>query len=263
SSPLLLLKKEDLYAVVADRLRPMLLQSLEEAQRGQRLRVTTLPESVMDALCEGLQGDPRWVARVLAANAHAVPWRATATKLIELRNALEQPLLVFIPPGLRTAAADSLDIATFTELPLTTLAQSLAAELVDRIPESLRTDVASVLTHLREQRHVRNADEEVEFLATVLKNGASAAAAGGALCALRLIPDFALFTRGNILYWLSRNLNACETLSDGQPLQAAILRLPIKPGTVQSRLFAFLRTRQRGDLRSWTSEIASRPEFLS
>src|SRR5262245_62820190 len=135
----------DLYSLLVERMQPMLLRALESAGPGQRLRVTTLPEPVMDGVCRGLQGDDRWVARVLAAVVDDCPWRATATKLIELRNALEEPLLVFIPPGLRTAAEDSLDIATFTELSLTALAQDLVQTLLERLPESLRSEVAGVL----------------------------------------------------------------------------------------------------------------------
>src|SRR5690242_20550119 len=88
----------ELYALLVEQMRPRLLRALEEAGKGQRLRVTTLPEPVMDGICAALQGDPRWVARVLAGASAAVGWRATATKLIELRNVLEEPLLVFIPP---------------------------------------------------------------------------------------------------------------------------------------------------------------------
>ena len=233
---------EDLYALIVERMRPTLLQALHSAGPGQRLRVTTLPEEVMDGVCRSLQEDSRWVARVLAASPGDTPWRATATKLIELRNVLDKPLLVFIPPGLRTAAEDSLDIATFTELPLASLAQDLVSLLLERLSEPLQTDVVAVLSHLREQRHIRNTDEEVEFLVTILKNGNTTAAAGGALYAFRLLPDFALFSRGDILFWLSRNLRACETLADGQPLQTAILRLPIKPNTIQTSAIWFSTT---------------------
>jgi DNA phosphorothioation-dependent restriction protein DptH len=249
--------QEDLYALLVERMRPKLLQALLSAGPGQRLRVTTLPESVMERVCSSLHQDERWVARVLVASPDDCPWKATATKLIELRNALEKPLLVFIPPGLRTAAEDSLDIATFTELSLATLGQDLVTILLERVAQPLRTDVVGVVVHLREQRHIRNTDEEIEFLLTVLKNGASAAAAGGALCVFGLLPDFQLFSRGNILFWLSRNLKACEVLAEGQPLQTAVLRLPIKSNTIQARLFGFLRIRQRGDVRRWATEIAA------
>ncbi len=252
--------QDDLYGLLVERMQPMLLRALESAGPGQRLRVTSLPEPVMDGVCRALHGDDRWVARVLASGSDDCPWRATATKIIELRNALEKPLLVFIPPGLRTAAEDSLDIATFTELSLASLAQELVAVLLQRLPESLRPEVVTVLGYLREQHHIRNTDEEVEYLLTILKNGATPAAAGGALYVLGIIPDFELFTRGNVLFWLSRNLNACELLAEGQPLQTAVLRLPIKPNTIQARLFGFLRVQQRGDVRNWARKIAADPE---
>jgi len=252
--------QDDLYGLLVERMEPMLLRALESAGPGQRLRVTTLPEPVMDGVCRSLQGDDRWMARVLATVSDGCPWRATATKLIELRNALEKPLLVFIPPGLRTAAEDSLDIATFTELSLTAFAQDLVAALLQRLPESLRSEVVGVLAHLREQRHIRNADEEVEYLLAVLKNGGTPAAAGGALYVFGLLPDFDLFTRGNVLFWLSRNLKVCEVLVGGQPLQTAVLRLPIKSNSIQARVFSFLRVRQRGDVRGWARAIAADAE---
>jgi hypothetical protein len=253
--------RDDLYVLLVERMRPMLLQALESAEPGQRLRVTTLPESVMDGVCQSLHGDDRWDARVLTMVSDDCPWKATATKLIELRNAPGKPLLVFIPPGLRTAAEDSLDIATFAELSLAALAQDLVVVLLQRLPESLRAEIVGVLGHLREQRHIRNTDEEVEYLLVVLKNGATPAAAGGALYVFGLLPDFQLFTRGNVLFWLSRNLKVSEQLAEGQPVQTAVLRLPIKPNTIQASIFGFLRVRQRGEVRIWAREIATVEEL--
>jgi len=249
----------DLYALLVERMRPRLLSALEAAGPGQRLRVTTLPEAVMDGICEALEGDPRWVARVLTSSFDQRPWKATATKIIELRNVLEKPLVVFIPPGLRTAAEDSLDIATFTELSLTALGHDLASSLTARIPSPLREHVVGALAYLREQRHIRSTDEEIEYLLTLIKNGNTPEAAGGALFVFGLVPDFALFSRGDTLYWLSRNVKAAELLCDG-PLQSAVLRLPIKPATVQPKLYSFLRVRQRGDVRAWAAEIATSDE---
>lgn len=250
---------DDLYAVLVESMRPRLLRALEAAGPGQRLRVTSLPEPVMDGICETLEGDPRWVARVLTTGPDSRPWKATATKLIELRNVLENPLVVFIPPGLRTAAEDSLDIATFTELSLSAVGNDLAASLIQQLPLPLRDEVAGALVYLREQRHVRSTDEEIDYLLTVIKNGSSAEAAGGALYVFGLVPDFAAFVRGNTLYWLSKNAKAAEQLSEG-PLQTAVLRLPIKPNSVQSSLYNFLRVRQRGDVRAWAAEIATKLE---
>jgi hypothetical protein len=87
---------EYLYGFLRDAILPIVRSSLEGAEAGQRIRVTTLPGPVMRELCEALQGEDRWVARILVANSVLQPWEATATKLIELRNVLEKPLLVFI-----------------------------------------------------------------------------------------------------------------------------------------------------------------------
>ena len=259
------IEQSDLYGFLTERLRPRLLADLAAAGPGQRMRVTTLPEPVMEAVCASLQGDPRWHARVLAAGPVVAPWHASATKLIELRNVLELPLLVFLPPGKRTAAEDSLDIATFTELSLATVAAELVEALLKEIPEPLRGALREELAFLRTERHIRNADEEVEYLLTVRKNGKNAAAAGGALYVFGLLPDFQLFERGSTRFWLTRNTKACERLADAtrprqtQPLQARLQRLPVKPNTIQGPLFAFLRARRVEDIRIWAREMAANP----
>src|SRR4051812_26274416 len=98
-------RPEDFYGSLAGFVRPKLLHALEQATGEQRLRVTTLPEPVMEQVCVTLQNDARWEARILASSMNvSQPWRMTATKIIELRNSLSRPLIVFIPPGLRTAA---------------------------------------------------------------------------------------------------------------------------------------------------------------
>src|SRR5262249_35177236 len=145
-----------------------------------------------------LQGDPRWRARMLVdGSPHTSPWKATATKIIELRNTVEVPLLVFIPGGLRTAAEDSLDVATFSELSLTQLTRDLADRLLEQLPDEVRAGVKQVIDFLRLQKAVRNSDEEVEYLLTVRKNGATALAAGRALYVFRLIPDDKLLGQPN------------------------------------------------------------------
>jgi hypothetical protein len=59
----------ELYELLVEQMHPRLLRALEEAGKGQRLRVTSLPETVMSGLCERLQDDGRWVARVLSSTA--------------------------------------------------------------------------------------------------------------------------------------------------------------------------------------------------
>jgi hypothetical protein len=252
----------DLYDYLAVRALGLVTQALDASGPMQRVRVTTLPDEVMERICAALQGNPRWVARMLTGGPPDRPWKATATKLIELRNTLEQPLLVFVPSGLRSAAEDSLDVATFTELSLAGLSRDLVESLLAELPEVLQLRVSDVFEYLRLERVSRHTDQEVEYLLTVAKNGGTARAAGRALYVFGLIPDDVLFDRPNARSWLSRNHNACRDLSDiGRPLRERIGRLPVQPGTIQDDLFAFLRLRHTDSPRAWASEIACDPSY--
>ena len=106
--PFILCTETDLNEYLAQQAIGPIESLLNSAGPMQRLRVTTLPDAVMEQLCQSLQDDSRWVVKLLTGTVPDRPWKATATKLIEMRNTLEKPLLVFIPHGLRTAAEDSL-----------------------------------------------------------------------------------------------------------------------------------------------------------
>src|SRR5262249_48542157 len=155
---------------------------------------------------------------------------------------LERPLLVFIPPGLRTAAEDSLDIATFRELSLSSSVTSdLVVSLANRLPEPVMQAVSQVIALVRREKWAKNEDARVTYFVTVLLNGSTPESVGGALCVFGLIPHFGLFRQTNIPYWLSRNHKMQQLLSDlRQPVQARISRLPLRPNTIQSGLFGFL-----------------------
>ena len=255
---------EAVYEIVAQEALSLVRAALEASAAEARLRVTTLPAAVMTLVCDRLQGDPRWVARLLCTGVPTVAWEATATKLIELRNTLPEPLLVCIPPGLRTAAEDSLDIATFSELALPELALQVITTLLGRLEVGLRARVVDTISFLAEQRVIRGSDTTLEYLLTVLANGGDAAAAGGALFVYGLLPDFALFTRGGERVWLDRNIKASGVLADvGQPLQTRIARLKVEPSTIQTPLFAFMRTRRVETVRQWAEHVACNPDLRS
>jgi DNA phosphorothioation-dependent restriction protein DptH len=249
---------EYLYGFLREQLLPPIRASLEVAEVSQRIRITTLPGAVMEDLCESLQDDGRWAARMLVANSPDRPWKATATKLIELRNTLSKPLIVFIPPGMRIAAEDSLDIATFRELSLSaSVTNDLISFLVESLPKNLAQQVADILAHVRREKWARNEDDLVTYLLTVHLNGCSEEAVGGALFVFGLIPHYGILAQTNIPHWLSRNRKIQQGLSElRQPVQARISRLPLEPNTIQQRLFVFLRTRAAQDSTVWAAEIA-------
>ena len=253
-------REDDLYDYLAGRAMGLVTQAMESAGPMQRVRVTSLPDAVMERLCDALQGNPRWAARMLCGGPPDRPWKATATKLIELRNTLEEPLLVFVPSGLRTAAEDSLDIATFTELSLAGLSRDLVDSLLAGLDQALQLQVRDAFDYLRLERISRHVDQEVDYLLTVARNGRTPRAAGRSLFVFGLIPDDGLFERSNARSWLSRNHNACRELSGlARPLRERIARLPLQPGTIQNDLFTFLRLRRTDDPRLWAAEIACDP----
>lgn len=249
---------EYLYEFLRDRLLLPVRAALEVAGAGQRIRLTTLPGPVMEEVCAALQEDERWVARVLVVGTPHQPWQATATKLIELRNTLEKPLIVFIPPDAKSTAEDSLEIATFRELSLSTSVTSdLIATLIKALPPQLVPAVSDILSYLRREKLARNDDDLVTYLLTVHWNNSAPEAVGGALFVFGLIPHFGLSAQTNIPYWLSRNRKMQQLLSDvRQPVQSRITRLPLEPNTIQQRLFTFLRERAAKDSREWAAEIA-------
>lgn len=251
---------EDHYDALSELLAPHLREALASAGPGHRLRVTTLPEPVMARLAVALN-DPGWLVRVLNEQP-TEPFEATAATIIRLRDHATTPVLVFFPPGPRTASEDSLDIATFTELSLTSTAAKLAALLLERIDEPLRGEMREVLKHLTEMRDLRHPDELVDYLLTVLKNGASREAAGAAIYHFGLAPDFELFKRGapSTLTWLSRNRQKCEKLSDlNHPLQKRLRSLGLKPDTLEREIFLFFRLRHTEEPRIWGHQIATDP----
>lgn len=256
-TPIVPASPEDQYDALAEQLAPRLREALESAGPGHRLRVTTLPEPVMERLAAALS-DARWTVCVLN-EAPSAPFEATAATIIRLRDHSLVPVLVFFPPGPRTASEDSLDIATFTELSLASIAQDLSEALMERLAGALRTDVREVLKYLSEMKQIRHADEQVAYLLTVLKNGGTPEAAGAAIFEFGLVPDFALFTRGatSLLTWVSRNREKCEKLFDlSQPLQKRLRSLGLKPGTLEQPLFHFFRLRHTEEPRTWGRQIA-------
>jgi hypothetical protein len=257
SRPLVRADQADLNALFGRLLLPSVRAQLAAAGQSQRLRITSLPKEVADVVCAALQGDARWVARVVVDRSPAAEWEATATKLIEYRNLLTEPLLVFIPPGLRIAAEDSLDLATFSELSLTDLEQVARDDLFNALPPALHERVRDTLDYCLTERVIQNPDQVIRYLLTIHKNGADGYAAGGALFELGLIPHFGLHAQTSTRFWLSRNKNAVAALADARvPLQERITKLRLDNGSVQASLFTYCRTRTADAPTVWAAGIA-------
>jgi DNA phosphorothioation-dependent restriction protein DptH len=72
------------------------------------------------------------------------------SKLIELRNDLSIPLLVLIPINSRTSAEDSYGNATFKELSVRHLDDSLFRQLLSSLPDEIKSIVNEIFDYFKD-----------------------------------------------------------------------------------------------------------------
>jgi len=258
--------QDEIHRLLADVVYDAISRQLDQSQPGHCLRVTTLPDVVMRDLC----------ARFNASNVNAdvtfllgprqrpeSTWQVTATRLIELRNAEARPLLTFVPPGLKAAAEDSFDVSTFGEIGLEDTPTQLRRQLRDRLPEELKRLTDRTIQYVEKSERLIGDDDVVRYYLTILQNEPTNPVAGGSICQLNLIPDFALFdTPNHIEQRLARNATALRALIEGnQPLLGRIHALNLKPDSLQSSLYNFLRDRELDAVREWGTIIAADPTY--
>ncbi|MBN2006292.1 MAG: hypothetical protein JXA21_23260 [Anaerolineae bacterium] len=262
----------ELNEVLKRAVQDKVIRYLQQSQPGHCLRVTTLPRGVMYELCKTLNDDRAQfldgaeadvVLLVGPRQSQEFSWEVTATRLIELRNAGERPLLAFIPPGLKAAAEDSFDVSTFVEIDLGDVPAQMQQQLRAQIPDEVRAWTDSVVDYLGRTQQIITSDDALRYYLTLLKNPLTGETVGGALYQLGLIPDFALTeTPDHIRQRLDRNLNAINTLVQGvQPLLGRILELKLKANTLQADLYTFLQTRPLNAVGTWAAEIAAQPAY--
>jgi len=244
--------------VVAHDIESRLINSLP----GHCLRISTLPESIMYQLCASFN-EKRVKADVVLLISPGQKseefWQVSASRLVELRNNQEKPLLVFIPPGIKTAAEDSFDISTFVEMDLGEVPNRLRQLLRREIPDEIRLFMDRIVDYLGRVERVISSDDVVRYYLTFLNNEPEIESAGGAIYQLGLIPDFDLLSKPDrIEQRLERNLNVLQTLTQSnQPLLARIHKLKIQPNTIQSELFHFLQNVQLDSVNEWGEIIAT------
>ncbi len=251
-----------LDGVLAQAVRSILLAELRASRPGRCLRVSTLPVSVMRALSANLHRDGVDADVVLLIGPReqaTAPWEITATRLIELRNAGTRPLLAFVPPGLKVAAEDSFDVSTFVELDLSGVPAQMRRAARAELPEELRALTHQVLAYVRRLNWPISDDDVVRYYLTLVHNGMTRAAAGGALYQLGLIPDFELLdVADRVNQRLDRNATALRILTESlQPLLGRILELRLARDTLQTALYEFLQSRSLPATRDWGRELAT------
>lgn len=247
----------------------LLDERLAEARPGHCLRISHLSESVMLDLCRKLNA-----GSLNADNADIVyllgpwqkpqwPWQVSATQLIELRNAEARPLLVFVPPGVRTAAEDSFDVSTFVDLELTTVPHSVRTSLRTGLTENIQSLTDHTIRYLTEIERMVSDDDVIRYYLTILQNELSPETAGAAIYQLGLIPDFHLYSiPDQIKQRLSRNIDVLrKLLENADPLLGRIHQIKLQRNTIQLELYNYLREQNLIDVSAWGQAIACEPKM--
>lgn len=262
------LRRDVLNTALHDLLYPMVAQELRVRQQGHCMRVSDLDERLAVGLAVKLRANfPESQIYVLSdTGSREIPRElaVSSTKLVELRNpfpdgALRPPLLVFLPPNLRTSAEDSFGIATFEQLSIRNPYEGLSRSLLEGMPQDVRISVSEIISTLRESRWtLLDPLAECRFLLTVRENEFDAQAIGAALYEFGLVPHFRLLHDAARVPWhIQRNRRSVEklTISD-KTERGRVVELGLLDGGFRAEFGAFLEQTGVDDPRAWTRRIA-------
>tara|TARA_R110000868_G_scaffold159110_1_gene387608 strand:- start:12166 stop:17574 length:5409 start_codon:yes stop_codon:yes gene_type:complete len=163
----------------------------------------------------------------------------SATKLIELRNKQDKPLLILIPSNSRTAAEDSYGNATFKEISLEGIENELVDKLIDEIPDDMYEVISTDIIDYLEPSN----SEIIDYLIAVAEDKYNAESIGNNLFHLSLIPDEILFNqKEKIRSRLNFNRESVELLSAfNKPLYDRIADLRLENDSIQKDIVDFLK----------------------
>lgn len=249
-------------SVIEMRLR----EEVERSELGQRLRIEGLPRTLIERVAKVLFDDPLFDADVCFVDKHVglEPWRVGVHKVVERRNDQEGVVIALLPPDVRLAAGDSLDVSTFRAVATDALALTVEEALFDSISPEIRPLVQRVLSDVETRPRPPTKSARLTYLATVAaQRSQSPQVVGGALFALGLVPDFALFDDPSQVSFRigQENLKlAVEPLRDGsRTLLERIMRLPLSDNAFRQRLLALIATVGSERVEDWGCLIATDP----
>jgi len=163
----------------------------------------------------------------------------SATRLIELRNKQDAPLLILIPSNSRTAAEDSYGNATFKEISLDDIESKLIKNLVDQIPERVSIIIKNdILNFLKPENAAI-----IEYLLSLSEVGYEDKMIGENLYYLSLIPDSMLLSQEEkIRSRLNFNRESVALLGAfNKPLYDRISELNLENDSIQKEIVDFLK----------------------
>ena len=163
----------------------------------------------------------------------------SATKLIELRNKQDKPLLILIPSNSRTAAEDSYGNATFKEISLEGIQAKLVQSLLNQIPEEYSDTIINDIIN-----YLNPSDADIiDYLIALDEDGYDDESIGNKIFHLSLIPDKILLSeKEKIRSRLNFNRESVELIGAfNKPLYDRISDLKLKNDSIQKDIVDFLK----------------------
>ena len=247
---------------------PMLVEQIRSRESGHCMRIGDLDIDLIIRLCARLRAELSGTTFVVLTNGTLhIPSElaVTSTKLVELRNphadgTLRQPLLVFVPSEVRASAEDSFGVATFEEVSVVGLYNTLIRQLVDELPPAIRGAFQESLGQLRDSESpwtFADALSTTRFLLTAKVNGNDAEAIGASLYEIGLVPDFELLALPDKApHRLFRNRECVEKLTwSSRSERGRVGELGLVNRAVRNGLGDFLAETSTDDPRQWARRI--------
>ena len=212
----------------------------EEAGPGHCMKLTGIPDKYLSSLRKTLLSKyPRFDIYIIREEESEET--ISATKLIELRNNNENPLLAILPSNSRTPAEDSYGNATFQNLNLSMLDKELAIRLSNELSKEISTEVNEILSFLKIKIKSGN-NGLINFLLS-LREEKEVENIGNYLVHLNLLPDSSLHRDDSqVKARLNYNRISVGILSDfSKAIYDRIRDLPMEKKTLQGQLINFFK----------------------
>ena len=235
------------YKKITDLLLEVHHDDFQNALPGHCMKITGLGVTETEFLWDIIH--EKWPAMdtfIVSENNNGSEKFISATKLVELRNKQDAPLLVLIPSNSRTAAEDSYGNATFKEISLEGIEQKLKDDLIRNIPVDFSHLIKNDILQYFDESQI-GVNNIINYLLALEECGYSNATIGNNIYFLDLIPDENLIeSPEKVRSRLNFNLKSISVLSSfSKPLYDRIADLPLEPNTLQKELAVFLKRENR------------------
>ena len=229
------------YKKIIEIIQDQYKDEFESAENGHCMKITGLGSNELGYLWDSISVKHKNLETYIVSDSDSSKKHISATKLIELRNKQEKPLLVLIPSNSRTAAEDSYGNATFKEISLTGIESDLESRLLAEVPADWKDQIKIISQYLKTESISQS--DWIQYLLALEDKGYTKQNIGNFLFHLQLLPDEDLLqneeaTRSRLNF----NLRSTNLLSSfNRPIYDRIEDLPLEANTLQKDLAAFFR----------------------